>query len=166
MKPFDFARMWIPEWSPLEVAVRAAIIYLFVQILFRLAGRKELARYSTSDVALLFLVSTAARKSIVGEDSSLTAAMVALATIVGLDVLFSWLSFRSRRVADVVEGPPRKLVHGGRVDEEELRRTRISRDELVAHLRGHGRTRLEDVEEAYLERSGKITFVFREAERG
>lgn len=60
-----------------------------VQVLFRLVGRKELGRYSTYDIAVLLLITVPVRNSMVGEDSSLTNAFVALGTILGLDWLLS-----------------------------------------------------------------------------
>jgi uncharacterized membrane protein YcaP (DUF421 family) len=162
VKPFDFASLWRPELSPWEVSLRAAIIYLFIQLLFRVAGRKELGRWGLPEVALLFLVTTASRMSVVADDPSLTSAMVALVTIVALDRLLSYLSFRSARLADLLEGPVRQLVRDGELQRDALRRTQISEDELLAKLREKGKTRLDQVKDAFFERSGTVTFVFRE----
>jgi uncharacterized membrane protein YcaP (DUF421 family) len=154
--------MWSPELPPHEVALRAAVIYVFVQLLFRLAGRKELGRWGPSDVALLFLITTAARQSIVGDDPSLTSAMVGLATLVGLDWLLSFLASRSRRAADLLEGPVRQLVRDGELQRDVMRRTRITEDQLLAHVRDKGKESLRDVKDAFLERSGKVTIVLRD----
>ncbi|MGC4113084.1 MAG: DUF421 domain-containing protein [Myxococcales bacterium] len=141
------------------MALRAAAVYAFVQLLLRLVGRKELGRYATSDIAVLLLVTVAARGSIVGSDTSLTSAFVGLATIVGLDWLISYLTFRVPRVADIIEGPVRQLVRGGAVLESELRRTRLSREQLAAFLREKGHRTLDEVRDAYLERSGRVSFI-------
>jgi uncharacterized membrane protein YcaP (DUF421 family) len=162
MRPFDLARMWKPDIPPWEVALRAAIIYGFVQLVFRIAGRKELGRWGTPEVALLFLVTVATRKSIVADDESLTTAMVALATIVVLDRILSALTSRSRRTADLVEGPVRQLVRAGKIDREEMSRARLSEDELLARVRERGKERLEDVKDAFLERSGNVTIIFKQ----
>jgi uncharacterized membrane protein YcaP (DUF421 family) len=162
VQAFDLASLWRPELPPHEVIFRAAVIYLFIQILFRVVGRKELARWGASDIVLLFLVTTASRMSIVGDDKSLTSAMIGLATIVGLDGILSKLTAVSRRAADFVEGPVRQLVRGGELQREVMRKTRISEDELLAHVREKGKERLEDVKDAFLERSGKVTIIFRE----
>lgn len=162
MKPFDFVGLWVPELAPWEVMFRAAFVYVLVQVLFRAVGRKELGRWGTSDVALLFLVATAARKSIVADDASLTTAAIGLGTIVGLDWLLSLLTSRSARAADLLEGPIRQLVRDGELVRAELRRTRVSEDELLARVRERGRESLADVKDAFLERSGKITVVLRE----
>jgi uncharacterized membrane protein YcaP (DUF421 family) len=157
----DLHRMWVPELAPLEVILRASIVYGFVTLLFRLAGRKELGRWGASDVVLLFLVTTAARMSIVADDPSVTSTMIGLATIVALDWALSALSARSERFADLVEGPVRRLVKDGALQHAALRRTRISEAELLAHVRQRGRERLDEVKDAWLERSGKVSIVFR-----
>ena len=77
MAPIDVAGLWKPELNPLEVVLRATIIYAFLLVAFRVVGRKELGRWGASDVVLIFLISVAARQSIVGNDGSLTTAMLA-----------------------------------------------------------------------------------------
>jgi uncharacterized membrane protein YcaP (DUF421 family) len=162
VRAFDFAALWTPDVPPWEVVLRATIIYAFVVALFRVVGRKELGRWGVSDVVLLFLITTAARKSIVGDDESLTTAMVALATIVFLDWAQSKLTWRSARAAVVLEGPVRQLVRDGELQREVMRKTRVSEEELLAHVREKGRETLADLKDAFLERSGRITIVLRE----
>lgn len=161
MRPFSFAGLWRPEWPPHEVALRAALVYLFVIGVFRLAGRKELGRLSGFDVALIFLIAVALRRSITGDDSSLTNAFVALVTIVVLDRLLTFFAWRSAWIADLIEGPRRILVENGEIQWKALKRTRISKDELLAGLRQHGHDDLADVRRAYLERNGTLSFVLR-----
>lgn len=163
MQPFDWHAMWAPTWNPLTVIVRAAIAYLFVQLMFRIVGRKELARYSTFDIAVLFLISTTMRQTIVGDDKSLTNAMIGLGTILFLDWALSYASYKSPLAARIIQGPVPLLVHDGRADDRALRRHRISREELMAQLRQHGHDSLADVARAHLERSGRVSFVFRPA---
>ncbi len=162
MRSFDWVSLWTPKLPPWEVGLRAAIIYGFIQLLLRLAGRKGLGRYSTQDIVMLFLIGTAARMSIVADDESLTSAFVGLATLFGMDRLLDFLVFRYRWVRQLIEGPPRLLVEDGQVVERELRRTRITRDELLTNLRGKGKEDLAEVERAYMEPDGNITFLFRE----
>jgi uncharacterized membrane protein YcaP (DUF421 family) len=152
--------MWVPTWSPWEVAFRASFIYAVVQILFRNIGGKERSRYAIPDLALMLLIAVAAREAIVGPDTSLTSAIVALGTLAGLDWLLSYLSFRSPRFAKLVEGPVCQLIRDGRIREMVLRRHRISHEDILAQLREHGVGSLDKVKNAYLERSGKISFEF------
>jgi uncharacterized membrane protein YcaP (DUF421 family) len=153
--------MWWPRLPPWEVALRTAFIYVFILLLFRLVGRKELSRYSTFNMAVLFLISVATRQTFVDDDPSLTSAMVALGTLFGLDYLLSWLVFRSRRLANLLEGPVRQLVKDGAPVTRQLIHCRITKAELEAELRRNGHKSLAEVEAAFLERSGRITFIFR-----
>lgn len=162
LTPFDLTDLWKPELHPGEVVVRAAIMYLLLQVVFRVAGRKAIERWGLPEVALLFLVTTAVRTSIVGDDDSLTSALVGLVTIVALDRMIAVLTFRSRRLADLIEGPVVQLVRDGAVDRAALSRVRVSEDELLGHARARGRERLDDIKDAFFERSGKVTIVFRE----
>lgn len=164
MAKLDWHALWVPTWSPAEIVLRATISYFFTVAAFRLAGRKELSRYATHDIVLLFLIAVAMRQTVVGNDTSLTAGLVALSTIVGWDTLLSRLAYRSRRAAQIVDGKIRRLVHHGTVDEAELKRARLSRDELVSLLRRHGHQDLHRVHEAFLERSGRVTFVMDDAQ--
>lgn len=156
-------RLWEPQVHPAEVVLRAAIIYLFVTLVFRvIGGRKAMQRWGLPEVALLFLVTTALRKTIVGDDESLTSAMIGLTTIVGLDRLISEVTLRSRRVADVMEGRVLRLAHGGVVDHGALARVHLSEEELLARVRARGHARVEEIQDAWYERSGDVTIVFKE----
>lgn len=162
MKPFVWRELFEPHWSPLEVVVRAVLVYVGLWLFFRLIGRKETSRYSTFDFAVILLVTVSLRETLVGDDRSLTTGFTALAAILGMDLALSWLCFRSKRFAALAAGRPRPLIQRGQVIDRELRRARVSRDELVSRLRRHGLDRLEVVDSAYLERDGNITFVLRQ----
>ncbi len=161
MRPFEWAELWKPELSPVEIVFRAAIIYLAALTLFRIVGRKELARYSPFDFLLILLASQALRQTLVASDKSLTTGLLSLATLLGLDLLFSWISFRSERFGALVQGRPRKLVEHGRPIEEAMRRSRFTVEELRSRLRRYGIDRMDAVESAWLERDGNVTFVLR-----
>ncbi len=154
-----WAEMWKPELSPLEVFLRATVIYALVQILFRLLGRRELGKYSTFDLAMVFLISTAVRQSIVANDDSLTSAAIGLGTIIAWDWVLSKLTFRSERFALFAEGPTVPLISNGVLQPEGLARCRVSESTLRSQLRLHGHDDLSVVKSAFLERSGSISFV-------
>ena len=117
--------MWQTEQPPLETIVRASLIYLAVHVLLRLAGRKELSRYSSFDLTVICLVTVAVRRAITVDDASVSTAILALATLIGWNMLFSWLTFRSPVAARVLKGTPLLVVQDGRPLEDALRATRI-----------------------------------------
>lgn len=164
MQPIDWQSMWSPEMNPLEVVLRATLIFFFAQLVMRLIGRKELGRYSNFDVVLLFLVTVALRRSMVKDDDSLTTAFLALATLGAWDRFFSWLSSRSRKAARVLEGTPVELVRDGKLLERNMRKSLMSKEELLSRLRSQGTESLRKVRAAYMEPDGKVTFLMKKDE--
>jgi len=156
---FDWSGLWEVQQPVAETIVRSSFIYLIVHLLLRLAGRKELSRYSSFDVAVLFLIGVAVRRTMTVDDASLTTATIALGTVVLWDVFFSWLGFRSTLAATLLKGKPRLLVKNGIPLDAELRACRISMDELMSRGREAGLANLTRVAEAYLETDGKVSFV-------
>lgn len=161
MRAFDFGRLWALDVHPGEVVLRAAIVYLSTHVVFRIAGRKAIGRWGMAEVVLLFLVTIALRKSIVVDDESITAAMIALVTIVALDRILTTVTYRWSRAADVIEGPVRQLVRDGVIDRAAMSRARIADHELLSRVRAHGHERLDEIKDAWFERSGDVTIVFR-----
>lgn len=161
VKDFDFGRLWTPTVHPAEVVLRAALVYLLTHLVFRVAGRKSIQRWGMPEVVLLFLVTIALRKSIVVDDESVTTAMIALVTIAALDRILTTVTYRWRKAADVIEGPVRRLVRDGVIDRAAMARARIAEHELLSRVRAHGRERLDEIKDAWFERSGDVTIVFR-----
>lgn len=161
MVAIDWGRLWQPEHHPLETVLRAAVAYVFVHVSFRAVGRKELGRHSTYEIVLLLFVSVAMRQTIVGNDASLTTGLIGMGTLLLVDALVAWIVRKSPRAARIIDGPVRELVRDGRPDEAAMRRARVTREQLLATLREHGRERLDGVRRAYLERSGRISVIFR-----
>ena len=155
----DWSGLWEIQQPVAETVIRSSIVYLIVHLLLRLAGRKELSRYSSFDVAVLFLIGVAVRRAMTVDDASLTTATIALATVILWDVFFSWLGFRSTLAAALLKGKPRLLVKDGVPLEAELRACRMSIEELRARGREVGLATLTGVAEAHLETDGKVSFV-------
>lgn len=158
--------MWVPQASPWEIVLRAVVVYVGLLVALRLLGRKELARSTKFDAVLLLLLAQALRMTLVGDDPSLTAAALSLGTLLGVDWLFSWTSWRFAGFRHFVDGTTRVLVSHGRPNSAALRQSRMSREELLAHLRAHGLAALEEVEESRIEPNGRVTVIPKEAVRG
>lgn len=160
VRPFSWQGLWIPKVPPWEVALRAVIIYVFLVAVFRLVPRKELGRYAISDIIVLFLVTTAVRRTIVVDDDSLTSAIVGLVAIFAVDQLLNVLARKGPKWSDLIQGRRQLLVLNGQVIEEGLEHGKLSEEELYSRLRAAGTDDMGRVKQAYLERDGKVTFVF------
>jgi uncharacterized membrane protein YcaP (DUF421 family) len=143
----------------MDIVIRAAVIFLFVFVLTRLLGRRELNSLEPFDLILLVVTGDLVQQGVTQNDESLTGALLAISTIGLLTVLFSWLSYRFKRMRPLLNGEPIVLVEDGELIEPNLRRQRLTREEVGSEARLEGISSLEDVRWAILETNGQISFV-------
>ena len=142
-----------------DVAVRTAIVYLFLVVAIRISGKREVGQMSVLELVVILVISDAVQNSMVGENTSLWGGMIAVATLLTLDVLLARLMVRSRRIRKVIEGEPRLIVRDGRVLEKAVDEEGITIDEIEAAMRAHGLERIEDAALAVLETNGSISVI-------
>src|SRR6185436_8132319 len=126
----------------LDIALRTGVVYVFILGGLRLLGRSHLSQLSIFDFVLILLISNAVQNAMVGSDTSLLGGIVAVVTLLVLNYLISFLSYKSRRFGALFEGAPTLLIHNGILNDVNLRREKISQDELQRALREHG---IEDI---------------------
>jgi uncharacterized membrane protein YcaP (DUF421 family) len=143
----------------MDLVLRAAVVFLVIWIVTRVAGRRELSTMQPFDVILLVVIGDMVQQGVTQGDNSVTGAMLVIFTFTLLTVLFSYASFRLPKLRPVMEGEPLVLVEGGKVLERNLRRERITVDELAAEARLQQIADLADVRFAVLETSGQISFI-------
>jgi uncharacterized membrane protein YcaP (DUF421 family) len=145
----------------MDIVIRAAIIFAFVFLLTRLLGRRELNSLEPFDLILLVVTGDLVQQGVTQNDNSLTGALLAISTIGLLTVALSYLSFRFKRMRPILNGEPIVLVEDGEVIEPNLRRQRLTQEEIGAEARLEGIASIEDVRWAILETNGRISFVTR-----
>ena len=142
----------------METVLKSIAIYLMLVILFRIAGRRSLQQSTTFDLALLLVIGEAAAPAVVGEDASLTTAALAVMTLLGVDIALSLIKQRASRLERLIDGQPTILVVRGEMLQEEMRRARIDKADILHAAREKvGILRLEDIGLAVLEASGSIS---------
>ena len=146
----------------MDLVVRATVIFLFVFLLTRAVGRRELSSLEPFDVILLVVIGDLVQQGITQSDESVTGTLIVLATIALLTVGLSYASFRVRRLRPLLEGEPLVLVEDGRVIESHLARERLTMDDLMAEARLQNLAELSDVRWAVLETSGRISFIHKD----
>jgi uncharacterized membrane protein YcaP (DUF421 family) len=149
-----------------EVVVRVALVYLFLVIVLRISGKREVGQMSILELVVVLLISDAVQNSMVGENSSVWGGMVAVLTLLGLDYGLSVLTHRSRRLRRAIEGEPRLLVRDGRLLSKALREEGVDAEDVRSAVRQEGLARIEDVRMAVLETDGSISVVPMDAPRG
>ena len=148
--------------GPVEVAIRTAIVYLFLVVGLRLAGRREVGQMSILDLVVILIIANGVQNAMVGQNTTLIGGLVSAGTLIILDRTLDAVLRRNRRVARVLEGEPILLISGGRVLDRALGRASIERSELDAAVRAHGVASVHDVSLAVLETDGSISVIPRE----
>jgi uncharacterized membrane protein YcaP (DUF421 family) len=149
----------LPYW---EFVVRAAAVYLFLLVLLRLTGKRQVGQLSPFDLVLLLVLSNAVQNSMNGGDNSLTGGLLLALTLVALNFLIGLLTARSKKLETLVEGRPQVLIHNGLLFEEVLASAQLSRHELQAALRRAGCASIHEVRTAVLENNGGISVIKRD----
>ncbi len=142
-----------------DVALRTAIVYLFLIVAMRISGKREVGQMSVLELVVILVISDAVQNSMVGENTSLWGGLIAVTTLLTLDFLLARLQVRSPRVRKVIEGEPRLIVRDGRVLEKAVDEEGISTDEIETAMRAHGLERIEDAALAVLETNGSISVI-------
>jgi uncharacterized membrane protein YcaP (DUF421 family) len=144
----------------MDAVLRAAAIYLFLLLVFRIAGRRSLSEITTFDFVLLLIIGEATQQALLGDDFSVTNAFIVIAAIIGIDIAFSLVKEHSPFAAKVIDGMPMVIVEDGRPITERMERARVDEADVMEAARElQGLERLDQVKFAVLEVSGKITII-------
>ncbi|HET6330268.1 MAG TPA: YetF domain-containing protein [Holophagaceae bacterium] len=158
------ASMWKlaqPWW---EFVLRALAVYIFLLVALRLTGKRQVGQLAPFDLVLLLVLSNAVQNSMNGGDNTVTAGIVLALTLIGVNGVVGWLTWRNKRMENFFEGKPQILVHNGEVDEVMLKNERITRHELMSAIRAVGLTEINQVRVAILENTGRINVIAKPGE--
>jgi uncharacterized membrane protein YcaP (DUF421 family) len=143
----------------MDIALRAVFLYAFVVFVMRVLGRRELSSLGAADLVLLIVLGDAIQQGLTQDDYSLTGAVIAVSTIGLVQVASSYLSFRWPFARKIVEGEPIVVVQDGKLIEKNLRRERMTADDLAVEMRMQQIGSFAEVQWAILENNGQVTFV-------
>jgi len=144
----------------MDSVLRAAVMYGALMVLFKIAGRRSLADLTTFDLVLLMIIGEATQQALLGDDFSLTNAMLVIVTLIAIDVGFSLLKQRSGWVSRLIDGEPTIIVENGKLLHRRLRHARlIEADVMEAARSSQGIERIEQIKFAIVERNGKISVI-------
>ena len=143
----------------MDIVIRAAVAFVFILLLTRIVGRRELSSLEPFDLILLVTIGDLVQQGVTQNDFSVTGMGLAVGTIAMLTVLISYLPWRFRALRPVLEGQPVILIEDGNVIERNLRRNRLTPEEIAAEARFQQIDSLDQVRWAVLETSGKISFI-------
>ena len=156
--------MWaieLPHWS--HFVIRATVVYIFLLVILRLTGKRQVGQMAPFDLVLLLVLSNAVQNSMNGGDNSITGGLILASTLVGLNWIVSSVTFHSKRLEALIEGRPVVLIHDGKIDSRMLKSVQMTIHELRAALRAEGCAGEEQVRFAVLENNGHVTVIPMEA---
>ena len=154
----------IPEVQILEKIVRPLVVYVFLLIAFRAAGKRELGQMTPFDLIVLLTISNVLQNAMIGPDNSLTGGIIGGLTLFVANGLIGRLTLYSPSIAALLEGKPTPLVENGRILTRNLRREVMTRSELERAIRKHGLDPEADmplIKRALLEQDGTVTIILR-----
>jgi uncharacterized membrane protein YcaP (DUF421 family) len=151
--------MWniaVPWW---ELVLRCVIVYTFLIVLLRISGKRQIGQLAPFDLVLLLVLSNSVQNSMNAGDNSLVGGLISAATLVGINAVFGFVTYRSKKLEALIEGRPQVLVHNGRIFEDVMKRAQLTHHELNAALRDAGCSCPSEVHMAILENTGAISVV-------
>jgi uncharacterized membrane protein YcaP (DUF421 family) len=144
----------------MDVVIRAAVAFVFIFGLTRLIGRRELSSLEPFDLILLVVIGDLAQQGITQSDYSFTGLVLALGTFGMLTVLVSYLVYKVRFLRPMLEGRPLILIQDGEFVEHNMKRERITREEVAGAARLEiDCDKLSEIKWAVLESNGRISFI-------
>jgi uncharacterized membrane protein YcaP (DUF421 family) len=143
----------------MDLVFRTTAIFLFIFFMTRIIGRRELGSLEPFDLILLVVIGDLVQQGVTQDDYSVTGAFIVLSTIALLTVGTSYVNFRFRPLRRVMEGEPVVLIENGNLVEHNLRRERITLEELAETARLQQVENLEEVRLAVLETNGNISVI-------
>jgi uncharacterized membrane protein YcaP (DUF421 family) len=143
----------------MDIVIRATVAFLFVFLLVRIVGRRELNSLEPFDLIMLVVLGDLVQQGVTQQDNSVTGLMLAAGTIGVLTVVVSWLGWRYRRLRVVLEGEPVIIVQNGEVIERNIAGNRITREEVASAARQQQVASISEIRWAVLETDGQITVI-------
>ena len=143
----------------MDIVLRGIVVFFFLFILVRVMGRRELSSLEPFDLILLIILGDAVQQGLTQDDYSLTGSLLAVGTIAILQVGTSFLNFHVPRLRPILDGEPIVIVQDGKELERNMRRERLTSDDLAEAARKEGIATLDDVAWAVMETSGEISFI-------
>ena len=140
-----------------NLIVRAVAVYVFILILMRISGKRELGHMGIIEFVTVLLISNAVQNSMNGGDNSLVGGLVLAGTLVVLGMAFSALAYRSKLFSRLFEGTPTLLINKGKIIKVNMRRERLRESELRVLLRKQGIHHYSEVSNAILESDGTLS---------
>jgi uncharacterized membrane protein YcaP (DUF421 family) len=144
----------------MDAVVRGLAIYFTLLVIIRLSGRRTLAQMTPFDLVIVLVISETTQQAMLGDDFSITNAVLLILTLFTTDIALSYVKRWSPKSAHIIDGVPTVLVTNGKYDERALRGCRLDKEDVMEAARSQeGIERVADIKFAILEVSGNISII-------
>jgi uncharacterized membrane protein YcaP (DUF421 family) len=143
----------------MDVVFRALFVFILLYIVMRVIGRRELSSLEPFDLILLVVLGDLVQQGVTQDDYSVTGILLAIGTIALLQLAVSFVNFRFPRLRPLLDGEPIVVMQDGKPIEGNMRRERVTVDDLAAAARQQNIAKLDDVQWAVLETNGTLSFI-------
>jgi uncharacterized membrane protein YcaP (DUF421 family) len=145
----------------LLLSLKTVFVYLFLLVSLRVMGKREIGKLSVFDLVVSIMIAEVAAVSL-DMDEPMMRGLTIVALFVALQILVAYLSLKSHRLRQLVEGRPTFIIKDGKINDREMRSTRYTMSDLMTQLREKNIASVSDVEVALLETTGKLSVFPRE----
>jgi uncharacterized membrane protein YcaP (DUF421 family) len=143
----------------MDIVLRAIVIFIFLYVLMRVIGRRELSSLEPFDLILLVVLGDSVQQGLTQDDYSLTGSILAIGTIALLQLCVSYTNFRFPRLRPILDGEPICVMRDGEPIMRNLNRERVTLDDLAAAMRQQNIASFGEVAWAVMETNGAISFI-------
>jgi uncharacterized membrane protein YcaP (DUF421 family) len=143
-----------------DSVLRALAVYVFLLVIFRVAGKRTMAQVTVFDFVLLLIISEATQQAMIGQDFSITNAVLVITTLIAAERGLTWVQARYKKIDKLLDGLPLVLVEDGKPFEDRLKQERVDEADILAAARQtQGLARMDQIKYAVLEQTGGISIV-------
>jgi uncharacterized membrane protein YcaP (DUF421 family) len=144
-----------------EKMIRPVIVYVFLIVGLRMAGKREMAQLNPFDLVVLLTLSNTVQNAIIGEDNSVTGGILGAATLLVVNYLVVRFLYNHEKLDRLIEGEPDVLIENGVIQMDRLKKEFVTLTELEAAAHKQGFESLDSIERAVLDPGGTVSFVAR-----
>ena len=141
----------------IKIIFRISFFYFFIILIYRLMGKREVGQLGIVDLIVSILIADMAAVCIEENDYSILISVVPIVTLVLVQIGLSYLTIKSEKIRNIIDGKPSVLINRGKVNFTAMSKMRYSLDDLTTQLREQGVKSLEEVDYAVLENSGTLS---------
>ena len=149
--------LWALAFPWWHFLLRGSVVYIAVLLLLRLGGKRQIGQMGAGEFVAILLVSNAVQNAMNGGDNSITGGVILASVLILLSVAMAYLTYKSRRWANILEGTPTLLIHEGKLLKGNLDKELLNLHELKIMMRRQGVHDLNEVAEAVLESNGQLS---------